>query len=328
MNNFDVVDGDMEDRRLTDAEIEALIEGRPVAGAPAQLTDLLAALRHHADTDVPASAALDEFFVTGESSGAQSSVSGEGGTVLVLRRRRASSLVKAASIVGLVPVPLLIGATMAAAAALGGAHAVGLVDVPLLPDHTAPIEVIVPIMPETDSPPPSDTSRVAGQDSGTRESPEVDAASKPSAAVASARQHSREELVPADRDAAAPALPNEAAVQGTPGCEFGQEVPETHGAPRTTTTVSRADTARDLDIGRPVDPCEQAMTPTPPVPHSDNGRPDDAGPTTPTPHNGGQPPAATPPAASPPVTPVPKAPSMAPVPPVNPPTDPGAPRTP
>ena len=124
----------MAHRQLTDADIEALIQGSSVEGTPAQLTELVTSLRQHADQSpsVPVSDALSEFTVTGMSSAAAaSSTAAAGAEVVSIKRSRASRLANAASVVGLAPIPLLVGATLVAAAAVGGAHVSGIVDVAL-----------------------------------------------------------------------------------------------------------------------------------------------------------------------------------------------------
>ena len=78
----------MANHRLSDAEIEALIEGAPVDGAPAELTELMSALRFHAESSpsVPVSGALNELIATGASAAATVA----GTDVISIRRGRPS----------------------------------------------------------------------------------------------------------------------------------------------------------------------------------------------------------------------------------------------
>lgn len=327
MSKFDVLDGGMAERRLDDANIEALVDGQPVAEVSAQLTELLAAMRDHAETDVPVSAALNEFFVAGTPSGAHSAVSGDGVTVLSLRRRRVSSLAKAASAVGLVPVLLMIGVTMVAAAALGGAHMAGLVDVPLLPGRSARSEVNLPPPPRADPVSPSGASHMGALDPGTNEQRDADTTSKPPVAVATTRQPSPVESVPTDRRSAPIVLPESAAVEGSPGCEPGQESSNPQSVPSTTTSTARISTAPDPQADQPIDPCEPASSTVAPVPHANDSNSDapDHDATVP---RDASPPPGRPPVDVAPVTPPPVTPPSVTPPTARPTAPPRPPRTP
>lgn len=134
MSDFGVVGGDMTHGALTDAEIEALIQGAAVPGVPVPLTDLLVSLRQRAAavSAVPVSGALSEFIV-GRTSASTPIASSDSRRALTAGRRPTSLLARTGALLGMIPIYVLIGAT--AAAAVGGAQLLGFVDVPFLPDR-------------------------------------------------------------------------------------------------------------------------------------------------------------------------------------------------
>jgi hypothetical protein len=275
MSDFNVARDDMAQYRLSDTDIDALIDGEPVEGAPAQLTELMVSLRSHADLgpSVPVSAALSEFIVTGTTGDTQPNTTDA--EVISLHRHRISRLTKAASIVGLAPLPFLIGATMAAAAAVGGAHVAGIVDIPLLPDHGAQIEVVAP--PEPDLVDPVAVPSIA------KNEPTLTVAVPPASArpqlpvpssLPAAASTPEQPLVPdisasAGDHATAPTLPSEAAVEGTPGCELGQDTADTSTGPPVEPNTTIPNVVPVPEINPPVNPCDQASSTTRPIIPSD-----------------------------------------------------------
>ncbi len=202
MSSSDVVWGDMNFRGLSDADIEALIAGEPVAGAPARLGELVGTLRSEFDVTpaVTVGMALGEFIDVVDVTVAQVS-SGPGGTV--------GMAAKAAALFGAVSTKILLGAAVAvAAASVGGAHALGVIDVPGLPNRAANTEVDVP-GPVQDAP-SEDPARIE-QD---RFAPDGDSG------------------LPAGSPGAADVIVEPSVPQaGTPdepgdGCEFGQQTAE------------------------------------------------------------------------------------------------------
>ncbi len=279
MSDFNVARDDMAQYRLSDADIDALIDGDTVAGAPAQLTELMVSLRSHVDLgpSVPVSAALSEFIVTGTTSGTQPNTTDA--EVISLHRHRISRLTKAASVVGLAPLPFLIAATMVAAAAVGGAHVAGIVDVPLLPDRGAQIEVVAPPVPDQIDPVvvPSisenePTDAVAVPPTPARTPLPVSSSLPVSAPQLPVASH----VSASAGDHATPStLPSEAAVEGAPACELGQDTADTRTGPPVEPNTTTPDVVPVPEIGPPINPCEQASSTTTPIVASDDHAPSD-----------------------------------------------------
>jgi hypothetical protein len=160
MSHSDVAGGEMNFNRISDADIEALIAGEPVAGAPGQLTELVGALRSEFDATpaVGVGTALGEFI----------DVIDLTTTPTVTSAGRARGLgTKAAAVFGAVSVKILLGAAVAAAS-VGGAHVLGVVDVPGLPNitDTMPVEIPEPVRDTPVQPPvpiETDDGSSAGQ---------------------------------------------------------------------------------------------------------------------------------------------------------------------
>jgi hypothetical protein len=275
MSDFDVARDDMAQYRLSDTDIDALIDGEPVEGAPAQLAELMVSLRSHADLgpSVPVSAALSEFIVTGTTGGTQPNTTsvGVGAEVISLHRHRISRLTKAASVVGLAPLPFLIGATMVAAAAVGSAHVAGIVDVPLLPDRGAQIEVVAPPVPDQVDPvvvPPiaenEPTDTIAVPPAPARPPLPVPS-SLPAVAPTPEEPHVPDVSASAGDHVTAPTLPSEAAVEGTPGCELGQDTADTRIGPPVEPNTTIPNVVPVPEIDAPVNPCDQATSTTTPI---------------------------------------------------------------
>ncbi|HUF99258.1 MAG TPA: hypothetical protein VMM60_14095, partial [Ilumatobacter sp.] len=179
MSDFDVVDDSMMNRRLSDADIEALIAGAPVPGAPAPLTELLVTLRQRAAAapSVAASGALREFI--GDASSVLAPIDTANVRAAVRKRRPVPVLAKATAVLGLVPTYALIGAA-AAAAAVGSAQMLGVVDVSFLPDRSHRVETPAP---ESEPPAP-----VATEPTEPTDAPAPSPAETPDRSTVSERQ--------------------------------------------------------------------------------------------------------------------------------------------
>ena len=146
MSDFDVLDNSMTNRGFSDAEIEALIAGSAVAGAPTPLVDLVASLqqRSAAVPSVAMSSELTAFVASVATAPRRIDTSAAHATHA---QRPTAWLAKAAALLGLVPTSLLIGATVAAAA-VGGAQFLGIVEVPFLPSRGHQVEAPAPASPQ------------------------------------------------------------------------------------------------------------------------------------------------------------------------------------
>lgn len=211
MSIFNVVRVVMERRRLTDSAIESLIAGESVAGTPAQLTEMVAALRNYSAAlpDVPVSGALKEFIVDGARqrpfvTAANSEPS----------KRTKLWYAKVAAAVGAVPAHLLLGTTVAVAA-VGGVFVLNVVDGPHVPNPRPPIE----------TPEPSTTVPVV--ETPGRGAPVVDQPTHTPPANPTSRT-----------------LPDQANVEGTAGCKNGQ-----HAAGGTTSQGAACDHGPPKNVG-------------------------------------------------------------------------------
>lgn len=189
MSIFNVVRVGMDRRRLTDSAIEALIAGDSVVGAPAQLTEMVASLRNYSAAlpDVPVSGALKEFIVDGSLLRPPVSAANTESA-----KRTKLWFAKVAAAVGAVPAQLLLGTTVAVAA-VGGVYVLSGVDRSHVPDPRPPIE----------TPEPSTTVPVV--ETPGRGVPVVDSPTHTPPTNPTGRT-----------------LPDQANVEGTPGCENGQ----------------------------------------------------------------------------------------------------------
>lgn len=298
MSDFDVVDDGMTNRALSDADIEALIAGTPVAGAPAPLTDLLVSLRQRAAgaPRVPVSGALSEFIVGTASPLTPTATSDRRSRVVA--RRPTSLLARASALLGLVPAYVLIGAT-AAAAAVGGAQLLGIVDVSFLPDRGHHVETPAPSEPEPGAAvppvattpttaPTSSTIETGGHSTSTPAVPEPPTSQRPAPAV--------------------PVLPDPADTNATTvGC--GPATTQPAGPPTSHVATQTSPPANACEPSTPVSTTPVTPTPgtRPPVPAAP---PNSSQPTAPpAPANGSQPaqsaepnPEGRPPNAAPPTT--------------------------
>ncbi len=251
MSDFGVVSDDMTNRALTDADIEALIQGAAVPGAPASLTDLLVSLRQRAADvpGVPVSGALSEFIIGRASPLAPIATCGSHRTLTAATRRPTSLWARASALLGLVPVYVLIGAT-AAAAAVGGAQLLGLVDVPFLPDRGHQVETPAPSELESGAPVPSAASQpTEASSSSTAETGDHSSPAPPSHAAAASVPEVPSNQRPAP---AVPVLPDAADPNATTvGC-----------APVTTHPVGPSTSQIPPQTSSPASACEPA-TPTP-----------------------------------------------------------------
>jgi hypothetical protein len=214
-------------------------------------------------------------------------------------------------VIGLAPIPVLIGATMAAAAAVGGAHMTGVVDVPLLPDRAAVVEVPAPSPTASTDPivhPRSSTAaQVADGEPDADDSTDAGRPSPPPTGATTPSPSPNVAPVPAQRDVAPPTLPDESMLVGTPGCGLGQETAESPPGglhhPDVTAPDARPDVGPASTPASPVDPCDQRRTPSDPAVASDDRSrpgadvtiPDDVG------RDAKPTPAASPPVPTPPV---------------------------
>lgn len=277
MSDFDVESNDMYTRRLSDADAEALMAGRPVAGAPSDLVDMLSTMRRRAETgpSVVASAALREFVVDGNVSANPVAVASAGS--LRERSRPRSRATRAAALLAVVPVKLLIGASMAAAA-VGGAQAFGVVDLPLLPRPTSPVVTttvpveIVPRLVDADPATSSSTlpaqARVGGLmgcefGHGNASRPDV---TRPTVTPS---------IDPCTSDASADIdAPPRTPVEPAPGARVPAFVPDDD---RDQPVVETPDPAVDGNSGHDGDDSRSdAPVPAPETEHDDGSGPDDA----------------------------------------------------
>lgn len=249
MSDSDVDTGGMGTRRLSDSDAEALISGRPVEGVPSELGDMLSTMREQAASGpgVPISGALAEFIVESAPSvtpiGAASSMTSLRGS-----RRIAK---KAAAGFAIVPAKILIGATMAAAA-VGGAQAFGIVDVPLLP---GPEPVVVTTVPVEIVPPT--TSAASARPTTTTVAPSTTTVASVPASTVSGAIIPVPSTVNEARVTSPPTVPTQAAVDGTSGCDFGQE---TSGRPDGESNADAPDQRPDVALNTAVpqiDPCKR-----------------------------------------------------------------------
>ncbi len=136
MSRPDVLGSEMNFRRLSDADIEALIAGEPAAGTPGPVVELVSALRSEFDATptVGVGPVLGEFIDVVDLTTMPTETSA---------RRTAGLGTKAAAVFGALSVKMLLGAAVAAAS-VGGAHALGVVDVPGLPNTTDTVPVQSP----------------------------------------------------------------------------------------------------------------------------------------------------------------------------------------
>lgn len=122
---------EMQRLDLSDSDIEDLLTGTaapfgevPVGGFIAELRS-----RYRDLGPVPVRTALAEFLEVGPTSGAAPSLEGA-----VPASRRAPVLTKIGVVAGTLTGKVVLGVTIAAAVAVGGAHASGLVELPVLPE--------------------------------------------------------------------------------------------------------------------------------------------------------------------------------------------------
>ena len=121
MSLRDVLSSGMNFRKLSDADIEALIAGDPVAGTPGPVTELVGALRSEYDATptVGVGTALGDFINVVERTTIPTATRA---------RRKARLGTKAAAVFGALSANMLLGVAVAAAS-VGGAQVLGVVDV-------------------------------------------------------------------------------------------------------------------------------------------------------------------------------------------------------
>lgn len=215
MKDFDVLTDGMKKRRLSDPDVEALVAGRRVDGAPLGLDAMLLTMRERAESgpSVPISGALSEFIIEAH----PSAIPADAGRLKTSQRRSWPVAKRAAAVLALVPAKILIGASMAVAA-VGGAQAFGVVDVPLLPGPGPSVVTTIPAEPV-----PSETSDAPAKPVPTT----VPSGSTSKAATETHRtipaRPTINEAPVASPPTSPPTLPPQAAVEGAPGCEFGQD---------------------------------------------------------------------------------------------------------
>lgn len=263
MNDFDVHEDGMKKRPLSDDEVEALIAGHRVEGAPPGLDAILSTMRERAERGrgVAISGALSEFIVDG----IPSALPADSGHLGVSPRRSSPVAKRAAAVFAIVPAKILIGASMAAAA-FGGAQAFGVVDVPLLP---GPGPQVVTSIPAATVPP--QTSGVPAT------TPTMPATSVPTSTKATETKATEADVTipvrPTVDDApviSRPTLPTQAAVDGVPGCEFGLDTSaRPDGESPGDVPAQRPDAPGRAEVP-PIDPCEtgapERSDTTPPIP--------------------------------------------------------------
>lgn len=225
MSGLDVAGGEMNFRRISDADIESLIAGEPVAGAPGQLTELVGALRSELDATptVGVGTALGEFIDVVDLTT----------TPTVTSAGRARGLgIKAAAVFGAVSVKVLLGAVVAAAS-VAGAHVLGVVDAPGLPNitDTVPVEIPEPVH-DTPVQPPAPIETDDGSPAG---------------------QGEQDRLPGSEGAVPEPIVPATDGPEPGDGCEFGQETAETNAGGATEN--------RGGVEGLPADPCTIQQVP-------------------------------------------------------------------
>lgn len=256
MSDSDVETIETMDPRLSDTDAEALFAGRSVAEVPQELSEILSHMREQATSGpaVPLSAAVSEFIV--ESVASVTPIRTTASTPT--SRRRRSRAKKAAAAFAIVPAKMLVGATMAAAAAVGGAQALGVVDVPFLPGpdpqvvSTVPVETVpetsvassVPAATTVTSAPGSmDTARTAISAPGSTERVGSDAAMSAPPTVAPVASSNTDST--------------HGAVEGDPACGFGQEAPgQRGGESNADVPVPRPDNGANTTTPS-IEPCER-----------------------------------------------------------------------
>ncbi|NNF54518.1 MAG: hypothetical protein HKN03_08755 [Acidimicrobiales bacterium] len=133
MSDPSVVNSEMNPSNLSDAEIDSIISGTPVAGAPAHLSEFVALLSAEFDATpgvTPGLALADFISAPPVAPGAPGA-----GTNTVT-----SIFKKSTAVVGAVSFKILLGAA-AAAAGVGGAQAAGVIDLPRLGSEPTGVEI-------------------------------------------------------------------------------------------------------------------------------------------------------------------------------------------
>jgi hypothetical protein len=244
MSDFGVGTGGMSMRRLSDSDAEALIAGDRVDGVPTALDAMLSTMRERAESvqGIPISGALSEFIIKGD----LSAIAAGAGTFRASPGRFGPTAKRAAAAFAIVPAKILIGASIAAAA-VGGAQAFGIVDVPLLPDPGPQVVTSVPVVTV-----PAETS-----DEST-----TTVATTATSVLPSTQPTETDTTTPVrppmnqDSVSSRPTLPTQAAVEGIPGCEFGQNTsarPDSPGhAEAPSLDPCAAGTPGGIDNGPPV----------------------------------------------------------------------------
>ena len=218
MTGLGVAGGEMNFRRLRDADIEALIAGEPAARVPGRVAELAGALRSEFDATptVGVGTALGEFLdVVDLTTTPTATSAGSGGGLGT----------KAAAVFGVLSVKMLLGAAVAAAS-VGGAHVLGVVDVPGLPNiaNTVLVEIPEPAH-DTSIQPPA----LIESDDGAR-----------------GGQGEQDHLPVSEGPTPEPIAPTPDGPEPGDACEFGQETAEINAG-------SAAETSGN--DGVPVDPC-------------------------------------------------------------------------
>jgi hypothetical protein len=261
MSDFGVGTGGMSMRRLSDSDAEALIAGGRVDGVPAALDAMLSTMRERAESvqGIPISGALSEFIIKGN----LSAIAAGAGTFRASPGRFGPTAKRAAAAFAIVPAKILIGASIAAAA-VGGAQAFSIVDVPLLPDPGPQVVTSVPVVTvpaETSDEPATTVATTATSVLPSTQATETDttaATAVPASAQATETDTTTPVRPPMNQDAVSsrPTLPTQAAVEGIPGCEFGQNTsarPDSPGhAEAPSLDPCAAGTPGGIDNGPPV----------------------------------------------------------------------------
>ncbi len=133
MSDPNVVNSEMNPSNLSDAEIESIISGGSVTGAPDQLAEFVAELQAEFDLTpgvTPGLALAD--FISAPSLAAAESTAGSSTVTSIFK--------KGTAVAGAVSFKILLGAA-AAAAGVGGAQAAGVIDLPGLGSEPTVVEL-------------------------------------------------------------------------------------------------------------------------------------------------------------------------------------------
>lgn len=257
MSDSDVATGGMSARRLSDHDAEAVLAGRSVEGVSPGVGEMLSTMRERATIGpgVPIAGALIEFVVDSApavtSIGAASSITGQRGPRRVAK--------KAAAAVVIVPAKILIGATMAAAAAVGGAQAFGIVDIPLLPGPEPVVVTTIPfeVVPPTISAVPATIVAPTLTTTDTPSTAPAAAAHVATGTTANDGSGRVRQSTNTDHGATRPVAPTQSIVEGTSGCDFGQA---TGGRLRDEANEDATDGRPDVAVNTPVLPSAPCRT--------------------------------------------------------------------